>query len=446
MLRTFRAKPTLSANQVGDYEEKVAQWFELFLDLVFVGVCASVAHHLEAHVTWHGVCDFIFLLTQYTAGWLLYTNFVSRFNETSLVHCVFLFVLLCGFGGMVLGGSPNQAFTTGLLLVRLGVLCMNANMYLRLPASRQQVWLDLVLLLCSIGILGVGLTASTTELYWCYGAVLFLEIPVRGIWMINQWLFATSVHVYINIDHANERASNLVLVTLGEAVLAAIQNNDDADRVTPRFYLCMLLSLVVSFGLALFYHTVQPPRPFHALKRSATFAFGFYMVHFALWPSLVALGVGTAVVKRAVLAHARLDRAEIYLLFGSLSASMLCILLLRLLHYGGRQPTSWDAPRVRALKQLWWAIIALSPVHAILDAVVLLYCGRDDDSVDSINALLAAAATVVWWIVVETAIMGALLRLGGQFKLHATDIDDVDDDEPPASTPRAGYRAYDGLV
>ncbi|OQR99486.1 hypothetical protein ACHHYP_06009 [Achlya hypogyna] len=338
MLRTFRSRPTLSANQHGDYEEKVAQWFELFLDLLFVGACASVAASLEEDLTWAGVGDFVFNFTQYMAGWLLYTNFVSRFDEPSFYHCGFLFVLLGGFGGIVLGGSPGVAFTTGLLLVRVSIMAMYVNIYVRLPETRQQVWLDLLLLLCAIIALSVALSVEHPRIW--YGAVLAIEIPLRGVWMVKQWLFSNGIRIYVNIDHANERATNLVLVALGEAVLAATQNYADAKVVTPRFSLCMLLSLLLSFGMAMFYNTTQPPRHFHALKRSAWTAFFFYMVHFVLWPSLVALGVGTQFIKHTVLHSGHLNKDEVWVLLGSLALGMLCVLWLRVLHYGGRQPTA----------------------------------------------------------------------------------------------------------
>ncbi|OQS07654.1 hypothetical protein THRCLA_00351, partial [Thraustotheca clavata] len=205
------------------------------------------------------------------------------------------------------------------------------------------------------------------------------------------------------------------------------------------------------FGIAMFYNTAQPPRHFHALRRSATIAFLFYMVHFLLWPSIITLGVGTQLVKHAVLNDLRLDDHEVWILFGSLSSCMCWIIALRLLHYGGRQPAPWDHPRIRRLKFVWWAVMGISPIHAILDAVLLLHFSKHH-TVDPINALISGCVAVIWWIILETGIMGLIIRLDGQFKLRPPEDNNEsanhENNEEPSTPKNTSYVAleYDGVV
>ncbi|KAH9052427.1 hypothetical protein Ae201684P_001608 [Aphanomyces euteiches] len=92
MLRTFSSRPELSADWNGNYEEKSAQWFELFVDLIMVSACSNVAEKLKDDLSHHGLLNFLLIFTLYVSSWQKYTFFNARFSEDSFVHYSMLYV------------------------------------------------------------------------------------------------------------------------------------------------------------------------------------------------------------------------------------------------------------------------------------------------------------------------------------------------------------------
>ncbi|EQC36289.1 hypothetical protein SDRG_06394 [Saprolegnia diclina VS20] len=405
MLRTFYGRATLSADWSGEYEEKSAGWFELFLDLIMVAACSNVAEGLKEDVSVHGLLLLGAMSLVYVSVWHMYTLFNARYSETSLLHYLFLYVLLVGLGTMVLSSTPSPTFTVGLIVLRSSIVLMKLSVYGCLPRARSKLRVDIVLQLLSIALLLASLYLPPSFTLPAYFLGFVLEWVMQFASAI--WLSFRTVHVPLNIDHMNEREGCLVMVTLGESVVSAVINSRDLE-LTPRFYVAMQLSLFVILSLAIYYFSLQPPRELHALRRSYVTGFVFTYVHFALVPTLLVVGVGTKLVSAAVLANALLAPTSVWLFFGAISAAMALMLVLRVLHFGGRQPEATDPPCVKRIKYAWWGIFVAWPFLLLVCAYVLTWQGP----VDPITALSVAVACVVVWLVSETAIMHLLAATG----------------------------------
>ncbi|RHY33402.1 hypothetical protein DYB32_001658 [Aphanomyces invadans] len=410
-MRTFMSHPTLSANWSGEYEEKSAEWFELFLDLIVVAACSNVTEKLKEDLTPYGLVHFVVLTSMYTSSWTLYTSFHARFNEKSLLHYLWLYVWFAGLGGMVLAGEPSTAFTIGLILIRIAQLLMYTTVYVLLPQSRCTTKVDMVFVVFSV------VTLCTTFVFpeaWTvplYAGVLVWEGIVRFVAAAQGWLQTKdSIRIPLNIDHFNERVGCMVMVALGEAVVSTIINFKDPSLLTARFFFMMQLGLLVIFTMAMFYFAIQPPREFHAMRRSVYAGITFSWLHLCLYPTLLVIGVSLKLITDAVVADERLESTHMWWLFGSLSAALTNMLFIRLAHYGGRHPAPTDPDCVKTIKYTWWVVAGVAPVVPLVLGAGLQ--GFFGDTVDPIYALLVAATFNVSFVILETAVMNKLVKLG----------------------------------
>ncbi|KDO24885.1 hypothetical protein SPRG_09529 [Saprolegnia parasitica CBS 223.65] len=397
----------LSADWTGEYEEKSAQWFELFLDLIMVAACSNVAEGLKDDLSLRGAAAFVLLCLMYASSWHLYTHFNARFSESSLLHYGFLYVLLIGLGGMVLASEPGRGFTIGLVCIRAALLCMNLSVFWSLPNVRGKAGADMSISLLVMTLFAFALYVDyPTVTIGAYLTSLVLE-TLGGVALV-RFANRPDMDVAMNIDHVDDREGCLVMVALGESVVSTVMHRRGTD-LPSAYYVAMALSLLVIFSLAIFYFAAKPQREMHAMRRS---------IATGLTYSLLAIGVGTKLVSEAVRQNQELAPTSLWVLFGSMSLAFCIMLLVRLLHYGGRQT---DPLRVQRIKYVWWGVCALSPICPPVVAYILQAVATDG-GVDPITALACAAAIILSWLVSETAVMHSLRVLGYGYSdaLHET--------------------------
>ena len=311
LVRTLFQKPTLCASADGEYEEKAAEWFELLLDLVLVAACAAIADALKEDLTADGFYTFTSSFGLVITGWHAYTRFTTRFNDSSLVHSALLFVFIFAFAGMSVsaGSATSQGiFVRAASLMRLSVVLMNLVVYLRLPAARSGLFVELTIGAAGITILLCSLVVPQFDARPFYVATLFFEGFVQAEWTIRRaGLLAntTKFVIRMNIDHANEREGCFVMIVLGESVLSAVlKMGDKAVEKGWDYWVAMALTLLTIFCTALYYFDMRPPRAWHAMRRSRRGGTLFYWIHYLLQLSLLAMGVGLKFCFRALLGEA----------------------------------------------------------------------------------------------------------------------------------------------
>ncbi|KAF0687179.1 Aste57867_21035 [Aphanomyces stellatus] len=418
MLRTFSSRPSFSADWNGNYEEKSAQWFELFMDLIMVAACANVADKLKDDLTHDGFLNYLLVFTMYVASWQKYTFFNARFSEDSFVHYSMLYVLLAGLGGMVMAGDPSPGFTIGLLLVRVAMVLMYLNVYFQLHETRKTLWIEILLSGSSSLVLLTSLFLPSSCTVPCYVVCFFIEVIFRYIWAFQGWfLDPDHPHIPMNIEHTSERYGCFVMVVLGEAILSSTINTKPSDKAnfTTRYYAVMLLSFLVNFSMAMYYFAMRPPRKFHAMRRGLLGLISFVVLHLCLLPSLLTMSVSTKLIADAVLKQAPLESSSVWTLFGAMALALAFMFGIRLAHFVGVQPAPHDPIEVKMIKYHWWVLVGLSPLIPCGLAIALEYVsgGR----VDPIHALIVASAFMLLWVVIETALMHWLVKVGNQHKL-----------------------------
>ncbi|KDO26153.1 hypothetical protein SPRG_08514 [Saprolegnia parasitica CBS 223.65] len=412
MLRTLLRSPRLSADWTGHYEHKAIAWVELVLDGTMMAASYAIATRLEAATALPDVVEPLVLFGLFVSLWQLYTHFHARFAETSFLHYLLLYFVVAGVASMVLSPNVGAAFGYGLLLSHLSMLAMYVNAFAMLPETRARLWPDLCLLSASSAVIGLSLVVPHIA-FACYGGALCLETIVQFLWAIKRWCIPLTIAIPVSIEYITERHGTYVVVVLLQTTLGALFTNAEPTQAVH-------LSLLLVFTMAMFYFAVQPPRELHAMRRSVAHGVVFVAAHYALLPTLLVLGVAAKLAMVAVAKQRELPPLGLWLLFGSISATMLAMLLLRSTHYGGRKPLDSDVATIRCIKAYWWMPIGLSSLLPLAIAFVL-QASTSENGVDPILALGVAAASLFVWVVAETLVMHWLV--GRAFHMTAGETD-----------------------
>lgn len=217
------------------------------------------------------------------------------------------------------------------------------------------------------------------------------------------------------------------MVILGESVISGVISGHNIELKSRRlaYYGAMMLTILMAFSFGLIYYAVIPPRELHAYRRSVSHGVGFVWVHWAMLCSLLAMGTGVKFVVSSLIhdEHPSMERGQIYLLFFSLAISMLCLVLLRALHFWGVQPTASDPPRIRRIKYSWWAVIS---VWFFIPLSLGLYFGASSTAVRPMVAMFATVPCVLGYAMVETVLTHVLDTDGfGDIKPEGLDEDNT---------------------
>ncbi|EQC36252.1 hypothetical protein SDRG_06357 [Saprolegnia diclina VS20] len=408
MLRTLLRSPRLSADWTGHYEHKAIAWVELVLDGTMMAASYAIATRLEAATALPDVVEPLVLFGLFVSLWQLHTHFHARFAETSFLHYLLLYFVVAGVASMVLSPTVGAAFGYGLLLSHLATLAMYINAFAMLSETRSRLWPDLCLLSASSIVIGLSLAVPCIA-FACYVGALCLETIVQFLWAIKRYCVPRvplTIAIPVSIEYIAERHGTYVVVVLLQATLGVLFTTA-APPPTQAVHSSLHLSLLLVFTMAMFYFAVQPPRELHAMRRSVAHGVLFVAVHYALLPTLLVVGVAAKLAMTAVANQRALPPHGLWLLFGSISATMLAMLLLRLAHYGGRKPLDSDAAKVRCIKAYWWVPIGLSSLLPLAIACVLQVISYE--GVDPMLALGVAAALLLLWVIAETLVMHRLV-------------------------------------
>lgn len=449
-----------------EYEERGSGWWELFVDLLLVAACANVADQFKEDTSLTGLVVFALQLAQFESGWLHYTLFSSRYHDESLFHSFLLFIYLLGTAVAVVhakGLEPDDVvgFNVGQVILRLALTAMQLSVAYASSRARQISLMDGFFSFLHAATFAVAATFSDDggAVVACWLVAIFLEVVV---WAQTSRLLGIK-GVPLNIDHMADRTGCFTMVILGESVVSTAINYSNLaspDR-TEAYYAAMVLGFLLTFTLALSTFHIQPVRELHAYRRSRCHGICLGYTNRIMWVALLAMGVGIKHVMRAVTGTEeaeqaaaspaaattvaagrgheprsiveRLDARFVWLLMGSLSVAFFSLLVVRALHYWGREPLPIDNAFTRRLKRVWWVLVLLWGFLPLACALVLTAatseasqpdpqaasCATGGCSADPVATLGAAAACATLMVIVETLIVQNL-----QSNVHPAKGDD----------------------
>mmetsp|Transcript_21397 Transcript_21397/g.41955 ORF Transcript_21397/g.41955 Transcript_21397/m.41955 type:complete len:452 (+) Transcript_21397:202-1557(+) len=417
-LRRLWSRPTVAAEWDEEHEERSAQWWELFLDLVIVAAVANVADGLKE--TLEGtpgaevrvgisVFDFIMEFSLFFTGWLEYTLHTTRFLDTSFLHSLLLFGFFLGTSGMVVNAGTSEAyrgFAIGVIFQRLALMVMTLVVYMLLPRGRHQALVDAGHMLPTIIILSFALCFNASDVV--FQVLLGISATYEVIFPLMEHLghLSTRSGVPINKDHIQERLGCMLMVILGESVMSSVMSYHKVSHKPSAYYSGMALTLTITFAVAVMYFAVVPPKEFSAFRRSTITGVSLVVAHWVLFLSLTALGVGIKLYIAVILERDEdilLDAPCYLILFISLGIAIGSMLVMRLLHWWGRQPAPSDPIYIRRAKYIWWfGLVISTPLPWIVASITI---GRHPQGVEPFGALWQAVGCIFGAVVFESTML-----------------------------------------
>ena len=293
--------------------------FELFFDLLYVGIIAIIGDNAAEHPTAFGLLNFA---VTFTLGWKMWSDLtlmISWFEIDDIFQriCV-LFVMICLFGYTL---NIVQAFeSTWIQLVafylaeRLFTAIYYIWMGFMLPMIRGHMVLNATLI-----VIPSALWIASIHLEYPYRLALVwpaIVIDVWGwicIWMLKRYFdrisakhsFTAKIAPYFdflpatNIEHKTQRTNAFVTLVFGYSVVALLFQNSSAYGINA-FFGKAVLGLIQAFSFNWLYFEVDGWNLHsHAIRRHAISSVLWISAHL---PFIMGYVLAGASLSRLVLA------------------------------------------------------------------------------------------------------------------------------------------------
>lgn len=407
--------PRFSADFEEEYDERAAQWFELFVDLILVVAWTNVTDGLfeSEWRTWQGLFYFWLTMNVVQSGWLMYMHYQSRFIDESFVHTIQLFVFILGLAGIAVHiGDPefSTELSQSMVVQKVPLISMYAATAVLLKKARASLSIYAgILILSTLLSAAVAITGPKEYTPFAVGAwtvVVLIEAtaPLSTVLLLDR-----SKIVPINIDHMVDRTNAFIMIVLGESLLSSMikYGSIPGEARTGTFYACMSGVLLMAFSIGLLYYNVQPPRSASAFRRSHVRGFLVYFVTMFLSTAILLLSVGVKLCMHAITHNeAGIAPGDAWKMFGGLALVMHLIGWLRVGHYWGVQPAPSDSPFEKKVMYWWWGVFAAWPLVPMCIAAVAV----GQEYLDPASMMGLASTVCLGLVLAETTFTTVLLN------------------------------------
>ncbi|KAI4107723.1 MAG: hypothetical protein L6R37_001408 [Teloschistes peruensis] len=278
--------------------------FELFVDLLYVGIIAIIGDSAAEEPTSYGLLKFIIV---FSLGWKIWSDvqMVTSWLETDDIFqrfCV-MFVLVCLFGYTL---NIVEAFET--------TYAMMISFYLtqRLFLAAYLLWISYLIPMIRGFMVSQVAVATVGCAIWIWVA-MFLDIVGQGFVvlavrraqkmknragpLIQKWFeFQPS----LNIEHRTERTNAFVTLVFGYSVVSLLYQNRAAYGINA-FFGKAILGLVQAFFFNWLYFEIDGWNIHtHAIRRHVASSILWIFIHL---PFIMAYVLAGASLSRLVLAH-----------------------------------------------------------------------------------------------------------------------------------------------
>ena len=346
--------------------------------MVFVAAIAEVAAELSADPTATGFGRYLALFLPIAWAWAGFTFYATRFDTDDLVYRVLTLLGMFAVAGVAsavpdaLHGGQNR-FAVTYVLVRVILIALYARAYRAVPAARSlAAWFMLmfgVAVVCWL----VSLAVPTPWKYLLWALALGFEYtaPVRA-WRMMR---ARPIHP----AHIPERFGLLVIIVLGEAVIAVVLGTATVNWSTLTAAAAFAGFLCAAAVWWLYFDFLDAS----VVSRNVLSGMTFVYVHYFVIAGIAALGVG---VKLTILEAGPGSRYE---------------------------DVGWIAAGGTAMCMAALAIVQLATPPALLDLDVALRL-----AVSAIAAVLALLSGVlspvlVLWLLAAVLAVQVVVELAG---------------------------------
>lgn len=258
--------------------------FELFIDLIWVGIIGNLAEHFSDQafnidvgpMIARATLEFVILFLLAWRFWKYLQEFMGKYRTNDLVERTFvlwalMLAMLYGNNAPYLLDSedPSSIAIVFYLVFRASLLAVEAIYSLYLPQIRRRILVQSMLTLPLLGLwipaiifpyparAGLALSAVIAE-YW---VAALIDTP-----LVERFLKEDRKELF-NTDHWVERIQDFFIIVLGEAVLSLIRGSPLGRGLT-RQSTAGALALVAYYVVSCFFFNGDQSRKYvHAVRR-----------------------------------------------------------------------------------------------------------------------------------------------------------------------------------
>ncbi|MEU2624882.1 low temperature requirement protein A [Streptomyces sp. NPDC007157] len=300
---------------------------ELFYDLIVVVLVAQAAHHLAAHLSWHGLGEFAVVFALVWIAWLNGTlHHDLHGHDDARGRSLFLLqiLVLVPLGAFIpkAGGAEGAHFAinAGVLFTVLAALWFLAGRGSSAEFRRPTRLYVIGTAACAVVLFAsAGLPTDTRLLTW---GLLALAFVAGFAWMVLAAAPAQETALALT-DALVERFGLLIIIVLGETVTGVVDGL--ASEPTTVMSLAVgLVAVVVGFGAWWTYFDFAGHRP---PRRTRAVTLGWMLTHLPLTAAVTAMGAAMV----GLVEHAHADRTPVataWVLCGGVAVVLAATMLL----------------------------------------------------------------------------------------------------------------------
>ncbi|KAK9460185.1 uncharacterized protein V1516DRAFT_627336 [Lipomyces oligophaga] len=270
--------------------------FELFFDLLYVGIVSTIAEAAIEEATGAAIGRYILL---FMPAWLIWTdmrdfmNYYYNNDITQKLYVLWIMVLLVVYANnasSILDSKQQAGLVVGCyILARFsaGTILFVYTFFVKEHRPQMRYFC----LFASVGLLIMGfiiiapLHGKIAIASVCYAYDLVVFSIAYHPWF--KKLIGASYSTAVNIEHEVDRHGAFVVIALGEFLYVIVSSTPAATGLNERTARAICI-LVTAYCLSWFYFRGEgSKKAVHALRRNVTTAYSFVFLHIPLVLSLV---------------------------------------------------------------------------------------------------------------------------------------------------------------
>lgn len=293
--------------------EEVAS-FELFVDLLYVGIISIIGDAAAENATGFSLLKFAITFSLAFKMWVDLTLLVSWFETNDIFQRILvLFLMICLFGFTLNIAEAFESTWTQLVAFYLAQRLFHAVHFLwigyLLPMVRGYMLINAACIAIPAALWIASIQVEYPDrlaLIWIaivldLLVMLFVALVKRWAELKQSWLHSSWFDFFpaINIEHKTERTNALVTLVFGYSVVALLFQNR-ANYGINAFFGKAALGLIQAFSFNWLYFEIDSWNLHtHAIRRHYVSSMGWTIVHF---PFIMAYVLAGAALSRLVLA------------------------------------------------------------------------------------------------------------------------------------------------
>jgi len=297
LMKKFWEPPVL--RQIWGVKQKVDKvtWFELFYDLIYVGLAINLSTFLKKKNDLEGILVTFLYFSVLFYMWQSLNILSTRFNTKDIFStCVYFSYSLSVLAISIYcldGLKRKQEVSWAQVAAKIALSLIYLQIRFQVPRARE---------FAKYAVTGNALSACvfvgaafTPSKLWASMLWLFGGYVVEFVW-IHFSYSDPRASIPLNIEHTTERFGLFIMLVLGESIVAIVTDANGLTGVND--WLIAIFGFATVFACKTIYFEAQPHEPKeHALKRSSFTGRLYVYLHIPLGTALIGVGTGIKLLK-----------------------------------------------------------------------------------------------------------------------------------------------------